>query len=77
MGYMFGISDQKPSLEDAKRRDRIARRHGGNYIEVNRKKNAAPGINHGSYQGWYDIPNHGNPFDQETAADILQEVGDR
>jgi hypothetical protein len=72
--YMFGITTTKPTAAEAKRRDKVARKHGGAYTEVNRRAGSALGINHGQYQGWFAIPNRGNPFDQRTAAAINDEL---
>ena len=74
--YFFGITKSKPTAAVAKRRDRVARKHGGAYVEVNRREGSALGINNGQYQGWFAIPNRGNPFDQNTAAEIRAELGE-
>jgi len=74
--YFFGITHNKPTAAIAKRRDRVARKHGGAYVEVNRREGSALGINHGRYQSWYAIPNRGNPFDAQIAAEIRAELGE-
>ena len=73
--YFFGITKTKPTAAEGKRRDKVARKHGGAYVEVNRKEGSALGINNGKYQGWFAIPNRGNPFDQQTAGEINAELG--
>ena len=73
--YMFGLTYRKPSRTTARRWDKIAREHGGEYVEVNVTRNAAPEIRNGRYQGWFAIDNYGEPFDRETSEAILRESG--
>ena len=72
--YMFGVTKIKPSVAEAFRRNRAARKRGGYYVEVNRRENEAIGINGGRYQGWFAIPNRGAPFDQQAEQAILEEI---
>ena len=74
--YFFGITKTKPTAAIAKRRHRVARKHGGSYNEVNRRAGSQLGINNGQYQGWFAIPNRGNHFDAQTAAEIRAELSE-
>ena len=73
--YFFNITKVKPAAATAKKWNRVAKKHGGAFVEVNRKQGATLGINNGNYQGWFAIPNRGNPFDQNTANEIRAELG--
>jgi hypothetical protein len=73
--YLFSITKTKPAAADARRWNRIAKKHGGRYVEVNRRRDSVLGINHGQYQGWFEIPNRGAPFDAQTAAAVMEEIG--
>ena len=72
--YFFNITKNKPTKKEANRWNRISRKYGGAYVEINRKQNSCISINNGNYQGWFAIPNRGNPFDQNTQNDILNEI---
>jgi hypothetical protein len=47
---------------------RIARRHGCDYVEINRAQGASPGINNGNYQAWFETPNRGDPSNGRTSS---------
>ena len=65
--YMFGVSTEKLTKREAARRDRIARKHGGNFV--------GPLTTAGNFgKSWYAIASRGEPFDQQTASEILAEV---
>lgn len=64
--HMFGVSRKKPSRADAKRMDRIARKHDCALIEV-----TLPGT---GYQRWFVGPNRGSPFDQQMADAVYADL---
>jgi len=65
--YMFGVTHEKLSKTEVKRRDRIARKHGFCFVYCN-----LPGE---GLQGWFAGPNKGEPFDSSTAREIRAELG--
>ena len=72
---MFGITRDMPAQETADRWDEICREEGGyGYIEVNRTRNEAPGINNGEYQGWFTAPDLGAPFDQALRCSVMRRI---
>ena len=73
--FSFGVCKEKPTLAQAKRRDKICTEEGGyGYTECNRKRGASPQINDGDYMGWYSGPNMGSPFDDRLAHKVLDRV---
>ena len=57
MSYMWGITTERPTRAEARRRREAAKAEGATYVEVNVKAGECPGINGGRYQGWYVGPN--------------------
>jgi hypothetical protein len=73
--YMFGITHEKPTAAEARRRNRICRAEGGTgYIELNRQHGDVPSVNGGNYQGWYEAPNRGEPFDSDLKRRVLARI---
>jgi hypothetical protein len=64
--HMFGVSRQKPTRANAKRIDRIARRHGAYLVEAD-----LPGT---GYQRWFAGPNLGFPFDDQMARRVFDDL---
>jgi hypothetical protein len=68
--YLWGITYDRPTREEARRRMRAAKAEGAEYVEVNVREGEALGINNGRYQGWYSGPNYGSPYDERMAARV-------
>lgn len=66
--YLFGTTTEKLTKKEGARRDRIAQKHGGNFVGPV----AIPG---NMTKGWFAIPNKGEPFNSRTAKAILAECG--
>lgn len=64
--FMFGVSRAKPTRKDAKRMERIARKHGCSLIE-----GTFPGD---GYKRWFAGPNRGHPFDQALADAVYADL---
>jgi hypothetical protein len=72
MSFLFGITNNKPSRETAKKMDQICREEGGIcYVEVNIDQGATPDINNGRYQGWFVGRNHCTPFDNDLRDRVM------
>jgi hypothetical protein len=66
--YLFGVTYQKLSKSEGKRRDAIARQNGGTFIgPVNIPGNRST--------GWFAVPNKGEPFNTRRSAEILCACG--
>jgi len=66
--YLFGVTHEKLTKKEGKRRDAIARKHGGCFIgPVNIPGNSAT--------GWFAVPNLGHPHNARRSADILSACG--
>ena len=62
--YMFGVTHSKLTKTEGRRRDKIARQHGGNFVgPVNIPGNSAT--------GWFAVPNNGEPLNGGTAKTIM------
>ena len=78
MSYCFGVSYEKPSSLEAKRRQQIATEHGSDFVEINVVRNTTPSVNNGYYQAWFEGPNRGDPFNGRLATAVLTAIaGDR
>lgn len=64
--YMFGVGRKRLSERDAKRIDKVARRHGYCFVW-----GTFPGQ---GYQTWFAGPNLGHPFDQAAADEIIADL---
>jgi len=66
--YIFGVTNCKLTKTEGRRRDKIARQHGGNFVgPVNIAGNSA--------KGWFAIPNKGEPLNGRRAGEILEACG--
>lgn len=73
--FHFGIITVKPTVAQAKQMERICKAEGGHgFVEVNRRRGEAPGINNREYMGWFAAPNRGNPFDDRLAARVKARI---
>ena len=66
----FGIitgADHKPTRSQAREIAKIAKSEESTFVEINVRRNAAPGINNGAYQAWFAARNCGAPFDGDRA----------
>lgn len=75
MSYMWGITTERPTRAEARRRREAAKAEGATYVEANVKAGECPGINGGRYQGWYVGPNYGAPFDARLAQRVDARLG--
>ena len=66
--YLFGVTYQKLSKSEGKRRDAIARRHGGTFV-------GPVSIPGNRSTGWFAISNLGEPFNARRSAEILSACG--
>lgn len=73
--YFFGLSHNRITRKEARRREQIAKKHGANLSEANIKEGDSPGINNGRYFAWFSCPNRGEPFDSRTRLAVLSEIG--
>lgn len=65
--YLFGVTREKLSARECKRRDRICCEEGGwGYTQAN-----IPGT---GWQGWFSAPNRGSPFDADLERRVLERV---
>ncbi|HZN64408.1 MAG TPA: hypothetical protein VFB66_03850 [Tepidisphaeraceae bacterium] len=64
--YHFGTGQGRVSKAEAKRVDRIARKHGADFTSVRLPE---------GYRYWFSCANRGAPFDGDTARAVLTEVG--
>jgi hypothetical protein len=62
--YIFGVTNGKITKAEGRRRDKIARQHGGTFI-------GPVSIPGNSATGWFAIPNKGEPFNGRTANAIM------
>ena len=74
MQFCFNVTFQKPTPQESDRRQEIARRHGCDYVEINRAQAASPGIINGNYKAWFETPNRGDPFNGRTAQAVVDEL---
>ena len=66
--YLFGVTQEKLTKKEGKRRDAIARRHGGTFVgPVNIPGNRST--------GWFAISNLGEPHNTRRSAEILSACG--
>jgi hypothetical protein len=64
--YMFGVSREKPTRRAAKEIERIANRHGADFIEA-----VIPGT---GYQRWFSAENRGEPFDRQVSNAVYRDL---
>ena len=64
--FFFGAGNGRVSQREGKRCDKIAQKHGASFVWV-----AMPE----GHRFWFASPNRGNPFDRDTAAAVMAEVG--
>ena len=65
--YMFGVTS-KVTKTEGRRRDKIARKHGGAFVgPLTTPGNAG--------KGWFAIPNLGDPFNARRSREILSACG--
>lgn len=61
--YMFGVGRGKVSVTRHNALNRIAKKHGGAFVNTN-----IPG---NGYTFWFAVPNYGSPHDQKVASEII------
>ncbi len=66
--YMFGVTSAKITKREGKRRDKIARQHGGTFV-------GPVSIPGNRSTGWFAITNLGEPHTRRRSADILSACG--
>ncbi len=66
--YIFGVTSEKLTKTEGRRRDAIARRHGGTFV-------GPVSIAGNSAKGWFEISNLGEPFNRRRSAEILSACG--
>ena len=59
--FHFGVSTERPTRTEAKRRHRIARQYDAEFIECDEP---------GGYRCWFSAKNMGEPFDSGRAFDV-------
>ena len=64
--YCFGVQRGRLSEKEQKRRKRIARRHGANFVYAD-----IPGD---GWKSWFTCPNRGEPFDGATRRAVMADV---
>jgi hypothetical protein len=64
--HMFSVSRNKPSRANARKIERIAKRHGCGFIEY-----VDPGD---GYKNWFAGPNLGHPFDDAMARAVMADL---
>jgi len=64
---MFGVVRARLTMAEVRRRERIAKRHGAEFVYAG----SIPGSD---VRGWFQCRNEGSPFNEATASAVLAEV---
>jgi hypothetical protein len=64
--YMFGVGHRKPPRKKVSAIEKVAKRHGCYFVEVN-----LPGT---GYQNWFAGPNRGCPFDENMERRVMHDL---
>lgn len=65
--YMFGAGQGRVSAREWQRVDKIARKHGAAFCN--------PHLSGEGYRFWFSTLNRGHPFNEQTEARVMAEVG--
>jgi hypothetical protein len=66
--YLFGVTSEKLTKAEGRRRDKIARQHGGTFI-------GPVSIPGNRSTGWFAIDNLGHPHNARRSTEILSACG--
>lgn len=65
---MFSLTNESITKKEGKRRDKIAKKFGANYVgSIN-----IPGS---ATKGWFAGPNRGQPFDNDLRRNVMEACG--
>ena len=66
--YMFGSTTEAITKKEGRRRDKIARKFGANFV-------GPVDIPGSTSRGWFTGPNRGHPFDEQLRRNVMKACG--